>query len=332
MLLNRGADVCALNELQQSSLGVAIHSGKLEFIEMVCNHSVNSNTDDLLHLAAKLGNEAAVVLLLSYGVNVESRDFEGRTPLHVTTQPEVVETFLKLGADVNAQDKKGQTPLHLAAMGDNGALIDLLIWYGADINIIDCEGNVPLDCALDSYLLTVESNYGDLTAEYVQQFLFQIIRMQKVNWYVNKNNLDALCQAQEDCESTDEFVSSITVEIEQEVDEMKRVMVNNSLVSFYDFLSKSSLALVVLRNDGVVAGFEDSHYQREFPMYGNLIYCQFKMVTERKVLIEQGCKIFEILCGYGPKLPLFCREMIFSWLSNKELKVFVDACKYRSIV
>jgi ankyrin repeat protein len=48
------------------------------------------------------------------------------------------------GADVNARDNNGVTPLHIAAENGNCDLVSILIANGADVNVKDKAGESPL--------------------------------------------------------------------------------------------------------------------------------------------------------------------------------------------
>lgn len=75
--------------------------------------------DTELHLAAYLGQTAAVRRLLCLGAPIEARNESGETPLHLAVdkgQKEVVEVLLAAGADVNAKTacQNPSTPLDYA--------------------------------------------------------------------------------------------------------------------------------------------------------------------------------------------------------------------------
>jgi hypothetical protein len=90
----------------------------------------------VLHMAAFMGNQAAVRLLLAQrGIDLSVCDGEGATPLHAAVgagQLECARMLVAKGASVNARAESGDTPLHLAARLGHVALAVLLLKVGAD--------------------------------------------------------------------------------------------------------------------------------------------------------------------------------------------------------
>ena len=92
----------------------------------------------LLLNGARDGRISEVQSLLDSGINVNSRGWRSRTPLHLAIlgkQEAVVDLLLDEGADINCvSDIELYTPLHGAAMRKRVPVINRLLQLGAAIN------------------------------------------------------------------------------------------------------------------------------------------------------------------------------------------------------
>jgi ankyrin repeat protein len=108
----------------------------------------------VLHVAAR-GDYAITALLLEHGADVNATDVHGITPLHTAilenNDDNIVKLLIAQGAVVNARDEDGYTPLHVASLGisDNSAAIQLLLAHGAIINARAENGYTPAHLASD---------------------------------------------------------------------------------------------------------------------------------------------------------------------------------------
>ena len=86
-----------------------------------------------IHISAIEGNIEAVIQHLADGDDVNSRDVDGRTPLHIATfnnYEKLSELLITKGADVNAATIDGLTPLHNTSAKGYVKLAELLINKG----------------------------------------------------------------------------------------------------------------------------------------------------------------------------------------------------------
>ena len=104
--------------------------------------------DISIHEAAAEGNIEVVKQHLAAGTDVDFRNQQGFTPLHVAAQKghnKVAELLIAKGANVNTSGRLiGTTPLDSAALLGHKEMVELLIDSGADINPQIITGETPL--------------------------------------------------------------------------------------------------------------------------------------------------------------------------------------------
>lgn len=109
--------------------------------------------DERIIDAIRSGKKDLVQSLIYNGVNINSANQEGVTPLHVAVDlgdEKIIEMLLAVGANSNAKNYLGQTPLHLLANSspiephNADRTIDLLCKHGAQINAQDANNATPL--------------------------------------------------------------------------------------------------------------------------------------------------------------------------------------------
>ena len=79
------------------------------------------------------------------------QEIPGVTVLHIAsmknTTPVIMDLLVKSGADVNARDAEGFTPLHMAAIHGNLKIVKKLVDLEADVNIITTDGKNAAELA-----------------------------------------------------------------------------------------------------------------------------------------------------------------------------------------
>jgi ankyrin repeat protein len=115
-------------------------------------YSVPYEGRGLLSVCAARGPESEVKRLLDEGGDVDSRDWNGRTPLsHAAEyrQIHISQLLLERGATVDTRDLMGRTPLSFAAESDCVEIVQLLLDAGADINSKCLNWRTPLGYAAE---------------------------------------------------------------------------------------------------------------------------------------------------------------------------------------
>ena len=100
--------------------------------------------------AAKNGDVSKARKLLKLGVDVNSRDDVGWTPLHRASGQgnlDLVKLLVERGAYVNAVNNGWDTPLHIAALVGHLDVIKLLLKNHANVNAKNKDGQTPLQHA-----------------------------------------------------------------------------------------------------------------------------------------------------------------------------------------
>uniref|UniRef100_A0A183C2R6 ANK_REP_REGION domain-containing protein n=1 Tax=Globodera pallida TaxID=36090 RepID=A0A183C2R6_GLOPA len=102
------------------------------------------------------GEVQEVEIMLMDGVNPNSHNEDGLTPLHqcaIDNNERIVRLLLRFGADVNAKDTENWTPLHAAACCGYIDIVRLLIKHSADLLAVNADGNMPYDICDDEQTL-----------------------------------------------------------------------------------------------------------------------------------------------------------------------------------
>ncbi|KAG7449892.1 ankyrin [Guyanagaster necrorhizus] len=98
-------------------------------------------------------NTALVQRLVDAGGDVNARNIDGETPLHLASRMETVIALLNAGANPRIVDNEGVTPLHhVYRLSESFSIaVSTLLEHGADINASDDEGFTPLHYACRTY-------------------------------------------------------------------------------------------------------------------------------------------------------------------------------------
>ena len=340
LLLSSGANVNAQTKKGTTTLHAATEKGYVKVVEVLLEYNADVNctvTTDItpLHIAAEEGHLEIIEVLLKFDAVIDSKDEYGRTPLQIAAQKnhlEIVKGLLKFGADVDSQDVYGRTALHVASKEGYKQTVIALLEHGSDINIMSKDQETVLDFAMACVnSLYVEFDNSDSDDDYyihnaihtweiIAILKRHMVKMKTANLYLCEENLLSI--------SSNDEISDFQNECEEEIAVMKSENVSNANVSFYNILTKdvSQLAMYAA-NESIVQILRSDDYKVKFPIYASMINNNFRKGERRKGLLEQSNKISYFLFNSFPRLPHDCIEKIFSYLSDEDLRILIDACK-----
>ena len=156
MLIDKGADINATDHRDQSPLHQAVSNGNKDIVALLIANNVDINPEnktgqtplDIImnrpeRQISRNQNYADIrELLIANGAEISS--------IHVAAQVgdvNKVTAYLDRGKDINAKDKNGRTALHIAVINNQKDIVGLLINRGANINAEDNRQITPIDLA-----------------------------------------------------------------------------------------------------------------------------------------------------------------------------------------
>jgi len=132
----------------------AAESGDIDELRLLLksNPSLVKSTDQYgftaLHGAAGEEDTQVVDLLLTNGADINAKNNDGVSPIHVAVYPRMAAYLITKGADINLPSSNGDTPLHtFAAEAEGLDVMEVLLKAGANPNIKNKQGELPIDIA-----------------------------------------------------------------------------------------------------------------------------------------------------------------------------------------
>ncbi|KAH0554915.1 putative ankyrin repeat protein RF_0381 [Cotesia glomerata] len=277
----------------QTPVYIAVKKGYIDLAERLLAEKATANCisnfrceklHTPLHAAVKNGQVELVNLLVAHKANVEARNANNMTCLHIAIDKnnlDIAECLLAAGADVNAvcrvNCRENYSALCLAAINGSEDMIQLLLDYGADINAKKSSSLVPLHAAVRKEHLEIVECLLTLGADIHKRGVDRCTILHTAT--CNKNLQVA------------EFLIS------------KGASVNgrdvNGVTPLHMAVLENNLALVefLLNHDADVNAMGNLFFKECTPLHLAVTYCAKDMV---QLLVSRGARID----GPGAKTPL----------------------------
>ena len=196
-LVENKADFNAKDDRGYTPLHEAAKENKVTSIAFLRSAEADFNPVDFLgktplHLAAENGHTEAVDTLLNSGAFSSIQDYKGNTPLHLALQGDKMAVVKRLYefADVEAKNSDGNTVLHLAAQKRSELflteqIVKYFVMMGADIGLKNNAGKTVLDLAKNG-------SYGALFQNQIYDYLQRHFDLLQA---VEKNNISRIKNA-----------------------------------------------------------------------------------------------------------------------------------------
>ncbi|XP_007941113.1 B-cell lymphoma 3 protein [Orycteropus afer afer] len=166
LLQHGGRELDIYNNLRQTPLHLALITTLPPMVQLLVMAGASPMALDrygqtAVHLACEHRSPSCLRTLLDSAapgtVDLEARNYDGLTALHVAVNSECHEAVLLLlerGADIDAMDiKSGRSPLIHAVENNSHSMVQLLLQHGANVNAQMYSGNSALHSASGRGLL-----------------------------------------------------------------------------------------------------------------------------------------------------------------------------------
>jgi ankyrin repeat protein len=156
LLLDKGVDINSKDGSKCTALYLAAAMGDEEMMKMLLAHGADteaayfSRDSTALQLAASRGDEVIVRLLLAKGADVTHRDISGRVALHHAAEQgheKIMKLLLDKKNNIGDRDRYGNTAVHLAVEEGREKALQLLFARDADIMATKDNGETAIHIA-----------------------------------------------------------------------------------------------------------------------------------------------------------------------------------------
>ncbi|KAH0554815.1 hypothetical protein KQX54_012806 [Cotesia glomerata] len=285
------------------------------------NAIIHEGSDEVyssIHLAATTNDSISGVEILQilekYGAKFEViKDQEYTLEFKAVMRYDNVD-ILKLFSKnydnfLGISDLHGDTVAHLAVRFSYINILQYLLNFGTNINVINDRNSSLLDIAMKINIdLTLKNLIVDDSLAIIKLIENHILKLSVAGIFVSKKNLRAV---------DGDFFKSFHEKCKKEISELKSKRMSKTNFNYYSVLEKTlhGLAVGFTHLDDC---FDEAEIFLEFPLYGKIIVQKLRRAFERKELVKNAEKLYDI---FYMELPDLVIRNIFNHLSNVDLRL-----------
>lgn len=277
-------------------LHCAVQANSVECVKYLLHIGIDPNTLDTngntpLHIAADKGYTECLKLLLAKSnktINLNSKSKQS-TALHMAAEngyTECVQILLHAGSSHSVVNDKNQTPLHLAAKAQCAESVEILLELGAEVNALDIDKRTALHSAVCKAFLS-----------------FHVVEV-LVKWGANVNIQDRYGYAPLHIAALNELSQCVDFLILKGADISSKTVGGMSALSIINRKTPTSIntikkkfdQAITLNDQGTAKEVEliiDFRYLLQNPSQGEIILLHTLEECGQKVMLEHPlCKAF----------------------------------------
>jgi ankyrin repeat protein len=147
--VKKGADVNTINKYDDTLVEQALNFKGFDVAKLLIGYGAKFDANKVLLHSVYFPNDIETVkFALENGADVEAKDENKNTPLHIATRKierfKIAKLLLENGADIDVKNKKGETLLIKLAYSDKPKIIKALLKIGANVNAQANDGSTAL--------------------------------------------------------------------------------------------------------------------------------------------------------------------------------------------
>lgn len=153
---------------------IAAELGLDKILELLLKYGANSsakttNGDTLVHVASRNGHSGIIRVCSQLNAPINEANEAGQMPLHLACSGggslEIISALQRACADLNAPDGNGDTPLHYAVLSGQQDIAEFLLDNGAEISSKGAHGKTPLHLATEHEMIDMVQFLCDKAAD-----------------------------------------------------------------------------------------------------------------------------------------------------------------------